>query len=331
MFAGVGEQGAEDAAYGTAVLIENTHLKGEHLSGGAADIYKCFDQILRPLIYCIIEAAGIPKGVLRAYRNFQENLVCHNTLAGCIGQAYSKPASIPQGDPFSVMLVALLLRPWVLQMKALAAYPRVLADDLQLIVTGQKHATTFQHAFDMTHTHLHDMGARLAPSKSIIFSTDSKVSKWMRTHKWRRVGTTLTVVRDCRDLGAHLNTSACSRKGTTLTQRMIRGTTFAKKGKYIRAPLFKKAAVLRGKVTPMALYQCETCPVNESVLAGLRTAYVDVLSVGSSRRSVDFGFLIFQVIARMRTQTLKLFTDVQRLSDATGTKTIRQRNFYKKN
>ena len=55
------------------------------------------------------------------------------------------------------------------QMKAMATYPRVLADDLQLIATGPRHADTFQCAFDTTHTHLHDMGAKLAPSKSIIF------------------------------------------------------------------------------------------------------------------------------------------------------------------
>ena len=135
---------AEEAAYATAVLIENTHLKGEHLSGGAADIFKCFDQILRPLVYLLMKAAGMPSGIIRAYRNFQENLVCHNTLAGCIGQPYKKAASIPQGDPFSMMLVALLLRPWILQMKAMATFPRVLADDLQLIATGPRHADTFQ-------------------------------------------------------------------------------------------------------------------------------------------------------------------------------------------
>ena len=86
MFAGVGEQGAEDAAYATAVLIENTHLKGGHLTGGAADIFKCFDQILRPLLYLIMKAAGMRSGIIGAYRDFQDKLVCHITLAGCIGQ-----------------------------------------------------------------------------------------------------------------------------------------------------------------------------------------------------------------------------------------------------
>ena len=34
------------------------------MTGGAADIFKCFDQLSRPLIYAILEKAGMPeKGV----------------------------------------------------------------------------------------------------------------------------------------------------------------------------------------------------------------------------------------------------------------------------
>ena len=65
LYAGVSGQGADDAAYATAVLIENTHLKGEHLSGGAADIFKCLDQIIRPLLYLIMDLAGMPLGIAR--------------------------------------------------------------------------------------------------------------------------------------------------------------------------------------------------------------------------------------------------------------------------
>ena len=79
-------------------MIENLHLRGEHLTGGAADVYKCFDQVLRPLVYELLKAAGMPSGILGAYEDFQENLHCFNTLAGCIGKAYNKPTSIPQGD-----------------------------------------------------------------------------------------------------------------------------------------------------------------------------------------------------------------------------------------
>ena len=98
-----------------------------------------------------------------------------------------------------MMLVALLLMPWIMQMRSLAAIPRVLADDLQLLAPGPQHLKTFEYAYNKTHEHPFDMGARLAPTKSIVFSTDSKVSSWMKTYKWRWVGATLAVVQDCRD------------------------------------------------------------------------------------------------------------------------------------
>jgi hypothetical protein len=53
----------------------------------------------------------------------------YNSVAGGLGQPYTKPASIPQGDPLSMMVVALLLRAWIIQMNRVAVEPRVLADD----------------------------------------------------------------------------------------------------------------------------------------------------------------------------------------------------------
>ena len=75
----------------------------------------------------------MPRRVLAAYKGFQEQLTAYNTVAGGIGEGYAKPTSIPQGDPLSMMVVALLLRAWIVEMKAEGLKPRVLADDMQLI------------------------------------------------------------------------------------------------------------------------------------------------------------------------------------------------------
>ena len=50
MYAGVEGKGAEDAAYATALLGEWCELTNTDFSGGSADIFKCFDQIVRPLL-----------------------------------------------------------------------------------------------------------------------------------------------------------------------------------------------------------------------------------------------------------------------------------------
>ena len=75
MFAGVEGKGAADAVYNTALRVED-------FAGAVADIYKCFDQIQRPLLYAILERAGMPKRILLAYRSFQETMEARNTVAG---------------------------------------------------------------------------------------------------------------------------------------------------------------------------------------------------------------------------------------------------------
>ena len=67
-------------------------------------------------------------------------------------------------------------------MREAAAIPRILADDLQVITTGPNHLEHFEYVFDLTHEHLEDMGAKLAPAKSVTFSSEAADRKWLRTH-----------------------------------------------------------------------------------------------------------------------------------------------------
>ena len=93
-----------------------------------------------------------------------------------------------------------------MEMKALAMNTRILADDLQLVSIGPRHLENFTQAFDKTHAHLTAMGAKIAASKSLTFSSDETTRRWLKTHQWRMVGETIPVITDARDIGAHLNT-----------------------------------------------------------------------------------------------------------------------------
>jgi len=61
MFAGIPGVGAADAWYSTAITIEHSTLHNIPLTGGSADIRKCFDEIQRPLLYLLAYTAGIPR------------------------------------------------------------------------------------------------------------------------------------------------------------------------------------------------------------------------------------------------------------------------------
>ena len=71
-YAGVPGKGAVDAWYEVPTKTLTMKLNGKEHCGGVADIAKFFDQIRRPLIYKLAEAAGMPPKVLRAYRGYLE-------------------------------------------------------------------------------------------------------------------------------------------------------------------------------------------------------------------------------------------------------------------
>ena len=65
-------------------------MNGEIFSGGSADIYKCFDQVLRPLVDEILKRAGMPSKVRSTYVKFLEALKVRNTVAGGLGAKYHR-------------------------------------------------------------------------------------------------------------------------------------------------------------------------------------------------------------------------------------------------
>ena len=95
IYAGIEGKGAADAAYATAMEIEYCRLTGTPYTGGAADIYKCFDKVRRDIVYRLLEEAGMPKQLASTYRNFLEALTVRNTVAGGLGRATpSQPRSL---------------------------------------------------------------------------------------------------------------------------------------------------------------------------------------------------------------------------------------------
>ena len=77
MFGGVQGIGADEAWYSTAVDVELAITQGTPHVGGALDLYKCFDQVLRPLLYAVLRLAGLPDPILVAYVNYQEQMVIY--------------------------------------------------------------------------------------------------------------------------------------------------------------------------------------------------------------------------------------------------------------
>ena len=218
MFAGVAQQGAADATYQVLSEVEKMTLEGVPYCGGAADIYKFFDQILRSLVYMLLRIAGMPTCILEAYKRFLEELVTYNIVAGGLGHGQKRMCGLPQGCPFSMMVVALLMRAWLVMMLQMQVDPRVLADDVLLIAKGARMVRKFAAALEATHGYLQAMGAKIAPSKSYNFASAKEGKKWLRETWWSHIQGHIEVVDDFRYLGWHLSTQM-TRKHTTLVER----------------------------------------------------------------------------------------------------------------
>ena len=107
--------------------------------GGIADIAKFFDHVRRGIVYEMVAAAGVPPMVLRAYKAYIENFLIYICLAGGIGRPHKRKCGIPQGCPFSMMMVALIMRPWIFLMRVVGGIQCfILVDDVLILANGQK-------------------------------------------------------------------------------------------------------------------------------------------------------------------------------------------------
>ena len=88
MFAGIPGAGAEEAWYLTQLDIEIKRLTNSHITTGSIDVFKCFDQVVRPLIIDLARQAGMPLQVLETYEAFQADLTVLNQVGGNLGKPH---------------------------------------------------------------------------------------------------------------------------------------------------------------------------------------------------------------------------------------------------
>ena len=207
MYAGVPGKGAVDAWHEALSQIEDLKLDEVPYCGAVADIAKFFDQIRREVVVALAGAAGMPSQVLDAYGRFLEDMTVYNCLPGGMGKPHKRKCGLPQGCPFSMAMVALLMRPWIVMMRGIQGVRcYILADDVMILAEGSRMLANVAQGLNETHEYLKDLGARVAPGKSYNFASNKKAASWLRKTTWKFIGTTIDVVTDFRYLGAHVTT-----------------------------------------------------------------------------------------------------------------------------
>lgn len=198
----------------------------------------------------------MPQNVLDAYIRFQEDLQTHNTTPGGLGEAYERRCCIPQGDPFSIIIMAICMRPWVKLMEHHKSVPRVLADDMLILIHGKEHVQQFQHNLKATHQDLNDIGRNNAPEKSANCSNEDIAREWYRTHKWVTVGATIPANKSIRELGSNLSTANITRS-STFNERLQQATSPLMQLCWLPMAFPSRAKAIRTYEHPKAPYGCE--------------------------------------------------------------------------
>eukprot|EP00973_Karenia_brevis_P007257 983762-Karenia_brevis.AAC.1 len=88
---------AEDGRFLTSSQAEFATLTQSPLVGGALDLHKCFDQVLRPLFYMVLLLAGLPPCILVPCMNFLENVSVYNCFSGSVGLPHKHAAVSRKG------------------------------------------------------------------------------------------------------------------------------------------------------------------------------------------------------------------------------------------
>ena len=180
------------------------------------------------------------------------------------------------GCPLSMVMVALIMRPWIILMRnvpGIACY--ILADDVLVWAEGELMVGHLAKALDTTHEYLHDMGAKVAPSKSYNFASDSKAAKWLKETIWDHLHAKIEVVSDFRYLGAHL-TTRLSPTSSTMEARWEKALNQLKRLRYVPATAEAKVGIIIAKTYVAAFYGIEAARVQPARIAKMTAAVIDV-------------------------------------------------------
>lgn len=298
-YGGIQGKGAEDAWMRAALEGEYAKIKGLAYSGLVSDIYKCFDQLDRTILKYLMISAGMPSGIVTAYFSFHSKVQYRHTLNGTLGKEHSRPASVPQGCQFSMLLVALWSCPWIGTIRRTGAAPSVLADDILATATGPLQEVTLKRATEETIAFCAVVGAKLAPSKSKLFSSCRVTRQKLREQLWPGINSTIPVVASFRDLGSHFSVGP-RMIGTTVNARLSASTEQVLALQWNRNLSYKdKHRVMTCKHHNSGLHGTEAAPPSQKELARYRAAVAKVSAPSSYRTSATMQFEVIDAPANL--------------------------------
>ena len=267
----VKSRGAADAWLRRAAELEKAKVCGGTFTGGSVDVEKCYDMLVRPLAYYLAAAAGMDKAVLTAYIRFQEAACYAISYAPGYGSFRGHLRGLPQGCPFSQIMLGLHALAWYRLTLQAEAVPRALADDLSFAADHLNHLAAVTTTMEATGEFVRDMGGTMKHAKCLFFSTEARARKDLKAMKWGPGEERIPAAASFRDLGAHIDTTAKA-AALTLSTRCLAAARLLDTARRMPLDYAARAEFLRLKVLPKALYGAEVATPSMEALAKLTAA-----------------------------------------------------------
>ena len=140
---------------------------------------ECFDRILREITIPAAVVAGFPINILKTYMAFLNTITIYHDYALGLGKPRNRHVSIPQGCPFSMRFLALIIAPWTVLMRVQGTIPRALADDVATISVGHDACETTTAALYATYEYLNAFGGKVRIQKTWrLHRTQPSANDW---------------------------------------------------------------------------------------------------------------------------------------------------------
>ena len=125
---------------------------------------------------------------------------------------------------------------------------KILADDVILIAQGEHMLRDFPEALETTHNYLHEMGAKVAPAKSLNFTRSKTAKTWLADTTWIAIDAKIKAVDDLRYLGGHISTKG-NMRNSTLNDRLLKAIEQLRTLRYLPASHDDKAKIILSEST----------------------------------------------------------------------------------
>lgn len=188
-----------------------------------------------------------------------------------------------------MMIVALIMRPWVMLTRCFDVVCYILADDVLITATGDHMYDNFVKALNATQEYLQEMGAGVAPDKSFNFASHRRARAWLEQTLWSNIGQGIEVIQDFRYLGGHLSAST-SLTSSTLTKRIQQALYQLRRLRTCPATPIAKARAIISKVYAGAFYGIEASSISTGELNSIVASVINVLRTKNDSHHADWFF-----------------------------------------